>query len=112
MPVYEYFCTANNTSVEVEHAFGRTLRTWGELCAETGIDLGGTPPDAALERLLFVPYVTSPTGDSQLKNLGFTKLVKRDTGVYENVTATGKDSRYMKAGDASTVPNLKGKIRD
>jgi len=39
-------------------------------------------------------------------------LVKRDQGVYENVTATGKESRYMQADKPETMPNLKGKISD
>lgn len=112
MPVYEYFCADNNTSVEVEHSWSQTVRTWGELCAMTGIDPGSAPASAPVERLLFAPQVSAPHGNSDLKNLGFTKLVKRDTGVYENVTATGKESRYMNAGDASTVPDIKRKIRD
>ena len=51
-------------------------------------------------------------GNSTLKEKGFTKLVKRDEGVYENVTASGDEARYMIAGDASTVPHLHKKIRD
>ena len=47
-----------------------------------------------------------------MKEKGFTKLVKRDEGVYENVTASGDEARYMKAGDASTLPDLKKKIGD
>jgi hypothetical protein len=32
--------------------------------------------------------------------------------VYENVTATGSEKRYMKAGDASSLPHLHKKIGD
>ena len=56
--------------------------------------------------------VSTPKTNADLKNLGFTKLVKRDTGVYENVTATGSEKRYMKAGDPSSVPDIKRKISD
>lgn len=89
-----------------------TIRTWGELCQSARLDTGDTPPDAPVERLLFPVGVSTPQGDSALKNLGFTKLVKRDTGVYENMTRSDKESRYMNAGDSSTLPNLKGKIGD
>lgn len=89
-----------------------TIRTWGELCQVARLDIGETAPDSTVERLLFPVGVSTPQGDSALKNLGFTKLVKRDTGVYENVTRNDKEARYMNAGDASTLPNLKGKIGD
>lgn len=112
MPTYEYFCRANETSVEVVHPITETLRTWGELCAHTGIDPGETPTDAPVERLVFTPQISTPTGDSHLKNLGFTKLVRRDHGVYENVTATGNEKRYMNAGDPSSLPDIKRKISD
>ena len=112
MPVYEYFCKANNTAVEVEHPISESISTWGDLCSRTGIDPGETPADSPIEKLLFPTGIATPKTNADLKNLGFTKLVKRETGVYENVTATGSESRYMKAGDASTMPNLKGKITD
>ncbi len=40
------------------------------------------------------------------------KLVKRDEGVYENVTRTGKESRYMEAGKPETLPDIQRKISD
>ena len=65
-----------------------------------------------LVRLISRTFVSTPKTNSELKDIGFTKLVKRDQGVYENVTATDKESRYMKAGDSSTLPDLKSKITD
>lgn len=112
MPVYEYHCEANDRRVEVLHSMQDSVRTWGELCALAGTDCGDTPADSPVQRLLFPVGLNTPRGDSDLKNLGFTKLVKRDTGVYENVTRTGKEARYMNAGDASTMPDLKSKISD
>ena len=44
--------------------------------------------------------------------MGFTKLVKRDDGIYENVTATGKESKYWDAAKPETRPDLKSKISD
>lgn len=112
MPVYEYYCPANERTVEVIHGMTEVLRSWGELCEAANLPPGETPADAAVERLIFPVGVNTPRTDSELKNLGFTKLVKRDTGVYENVTATGKESRYMNAGDNSTLPDVKSKISD
>lgn len=70
-------------------------------------DCGG-----ALRRLISRTFVSTPTTNSDLKSMGFTKLVRRDKGVYENVTATGNESRYMEAGKPETMPDLKRKIRD
>ena len=50
--------------------------------------------------------------NSELRDLGFTKLVKRDDGVYENVTARGNDSRYMIKGKNETIPDLSKTISD
>ena len=53
-----------------------------------------------------------PTGDVGLKDMGFTKLVKRDDGVYENVTRSGTEKRFMKAGDPSSMPHFHKKLSD
>lgn len=50
--------------------------------------------------------------DAEIRDLGFTKLVKRDLGVYENVTRRGRESRYMEAGKPETVPDLSKIISD
>ena len=112
MPVYEYLCRANKTSVEVHHAMSDNIETWGHLCRIAGIDPGNTPADSPVERLVFAPLISTPQGNSDLKQMGFTKLVRRDHGVYENVTASGKESRYMVAGDRGTVPDISKKISD
>lgn len=105
MPVYEY-----------THTSGR-----GETCPET-FSIHQSMKDEALARcptcgqpvtrLLFAPGISAPRTNAELKNLGFSKLVRRDTGVYENVTATGAEKRYMVAGDNSSLPDIKRKIED
>jgi hypothetical protein len=112
MPVYEYLCHANKTSVEVHHSMSEKIGTWGRLCEVAGIDPGSTPADSPVERLLFAPQISTPQGNTDLKQMGFTKLVRRDQGVYENVTASGNENRYMVAGDKSTLPDLSKKISD
>ena len=57
-------------------------------------------------------YISIPTGVSKLKEVGFTKLVRRDEGVYENVTALDGEKRYMEAGDPSSIPHFYKKIQD
>jgi predicted nucleic acid-binding Zn ribbon protein len=112
VPNYDYFCPGNGLRVEVFHAMKDRLSTWGELCERTHRELGDTPADAPVEKLVSAPGLAFPAGNAKLKNLGFTKLVRRDTGVYENVTATGDESRVMRADDPSSIPNLTGKISD
>lgn len=112
VPIYNYFCEANGTSVEVFHGMKESLETWSELCACAGLNPGETPPDARVERLLYAPSLHRPAGNADLKSKGFTKLVRRDQGVYENVTATGDEKRYVRADDASSMPNFKKKIGD
>lgn len=112
MPLYEYYCPANEQTIEVEHGMRTSLATWGALCAEANIEPGPTPADAPVQRLIFPATVSTPVGNSHLKNLGFTKLVRRDQGVYENVTATNDEKRYMTRGDQSSLPDIKRKISD
>ena len=112
MPIYEYICPENGRTVEVIHPMSETVKTWGRLCELAEIPMGDTPGTSPVQRLVFLPGISTPAGDVKLKEMGFTKLVKRDTGVYENVTASQGESRYMNAGDASTMPKLKGKISD
>lgn len=113
MPVYEYHCDANGETIEVVHSMNTNLSIWGELCYVAQIPLGDTDPSAPVRRVITSPPAGHvPVGNSKLKEKGFTKLVRRDEGVYENVTATGDEARYMKEGDPSTLPHLKKKIGD
>ena len=101
MPRYDYFCEKNQQTVEVTHPIATRLQTWGELCELAGIELRDVPAATPVRRIITTPpMANTPVGNSGLKNLGFTKLVKRDDGVYENVTRSGTEARYMKAGDA------------
>lgn len=113
MPVYYYYCEENGRTVEVEHTIRVKLATWGELCFVAQLPLGDTDPLAPVKRVIkSAPNVTVPISNSELKSHGFTKLVKRDDGVYENVTALDGEKRYMKSGDKESVPHLHKKIKD
>ena len=113
MPVYDYHCKVNGQIVEVEHSMDKKLRFWAEVCFYAQIPLGDTDPQELVTRVIRrSPGFCVPQFNSELRNLGFTKLEKRDSGVYENVTATDKENRYMKRGDPNSLPDLKSKIRD
>ncbi len=112
MPTYVYICEDNGHTVPVRHAMNVVIRNWGELCFAAQVPMGETDFEAPVRKQLTAAAISIPTGNAQLKNAGFTKLVKRDKGVYENVTATGSEQRYMKAGDPSSMPHLHKKIGD
>ncbi len=107
MPMYEYQVVPDEQGCETCHSGFQVLQRMSEdaltQCPECG---------AKVRRLLFPVGVATPKTDSELKNLGFTKLVKRDSGVYENVTRTGGESRYMEADKPHTMPDFSKKIRD
>ena len=113
MPVYEY---THNTVAEVPQgdahvcALGRVF----EVEQPIAEDALAVCPECgrAIHRLISRTFISAPTSDSDLKSMGFTKLVKRDTGVYENVTRTGHESRYMEAGKPETMPDIQRKISD
>lgn len=110
MPNYDYFCEANGKTVEVYHDINTKLKTWGEVCFAAQIPLDETDVMAPVKILIRPVGINIPIGNSKLKEHGFTKLVKRDDGVYENMTATDGEKRYMKAGDKSSMPHLHKKI--
>ncbi len=110
MPNYDYFCKKNGKTVEVSHDVNTKLKTWGEVCFVGQISLGDTDVLAPVRLVINPPSINIPTSNSELKEVGFTKLVKRDDGVYENVTATDGEKRYMKAGDESSLPHINKKI--
>ena len=113
MPRYDYCCDANGEVIEVVHRISERVGTWGELCRLSGRDTGETDPASPVRKIItLAPMANTPAGDADLKNLGFTKLVRRDDGVYENVTRSGTESRYVKAGDKSTMPHFHKKISD
>ncbi|MCB1050978.1 MAG: zinc ribbon domain-containing protein [Acidobacteria bacterium] len=112
MPNYEYYCPENDQTVEVFHGMNEKVTTWGEVCHFAGLELGETDANTPVKKVPCAPGLSFPKTNSQLKNMGFTKLVKRETGVYENVTATGNEKRYMRADDPSSYPDLKRKIGD
>ena len=52
MPTYDYRCETNGQVVEVKHGMSEVLKTWGDLCERAGMDLGNTPADSPVSRLI------------------------------------------------------------
>jgi len=88
------------------------VETWGDLCARLNEPTGATDPASPVERILFPVGVAAPRGDAELKSMGFTKLVRRDKGVYENVTALDGEKRYVSPDDASSMPDFRRRKLD
>ena len=65
-----------------------------------------------VRKLISLSFISTPKTNAELRDLGFTKLVKRDDGVYENVTKRDGDSRYMERDKPETIPNIRKTIRD
>ena len=52
MPSYDYRCEHNGQVVEVMHKMSEKLTTWGEVCEKANLELGDTPSDSPVERLI------------------------------------------------------------
>jgi predicted nucleic acid-binding Zn ribbon protein len=106
MPRYDYRCERNGRVVEVTHGMNERLETWGQVCERAGEPLGDTPAEEPVERVIHAPALGFPKTNSELKSLGFTKLVKRDQGVYENVTAREGESKVVHKDDGGGAAGL------
>ena len=52
MPTYDYFCETNGRKVEVSHKMSERIDSWGELCDRAAIDLGDTPAQTPVRKLI------------------------------------------------------------
>jgi len=104
MPVYEYEHTQQPCRLGVIFEAQQSIHdTPLASCPECG---------QAVRKLISRSNISTPRTNAELKDLGFTKLVKRDDGVYENVTARDGDNRFVLRDSPGTLPNLKKTIRD
>lgn len=68
MPTYEYYCAANQQTLEVMHGMTRTVANWGELCELAEAELGKTPAETPVEKLMGTGMVI--TGDRDVPDMG------------------------------------------
>ena len=104
MPIYEY------EHVETPCKLGPVLEVEQSMqdpplknCPQCG---------KTVQKIMSRINISCPKSNSELRDLGFTKLVRRDNGVYENVTARDGDNRYMESGKPETIPNITKTISD
>ena len=104
MPIYEYEHVEQGCKLGKVFDVKQTLKD-DQLtqCPQCG---------GPVQKIISKINISCPKTNSELRDLGFTKLVKRDDGVYENVTARGNDSRYMERGKPKTIPDLSKTISD
>jgi putative FmdB family regulatory protein len=104
MPVYEYEHLENPCKqgcfFEVNQSIRDPVLTQCPVC-------GG-----AVRKVISCIHIRMPKTNSELRDIGFTKLVKRDNGVYENVTAREGDCRIVFRDKPDTLPDLKKTIKD
>ncbi|HIF08294.1 MAG TPA: zinc ribbon domain-containing protein [Gemmatimonadetes bacterium] len=62
MPHYEYHCASNGQTLEVNHRMNERLETWGELVARAEVDVGATPADTPVDRLMSAPIPHGRSG--------------------------------------------------
>ena len=104
MPIYEYEHTGDPCDIGAAFEISQSIQDAPlDACPVCG---------GPVRKLISRVAVSTPKGNAQLKDLGFTKLVRRDDGVYENVTRRDGESRYMVRGKPETIPDVKKIIRD
>ena len=110
MPVYEYEHTKPSQDGEKGCEQGRIFEVRQSIQDRplTRCPRCKTP----VKRILSASFISCQKGNSELRDLGFTKLVKRDDGVYENVTRRSGESRYMHRDKPETIPHLHKTISD
>lgn len=64
MPYYEYHCSSNGRTVEVRHGMDERLARWGEVAERAGTEVGDTPSDAPVERLMSAPVPLTSEGSA------------------------------------------------
>ncbi|MEW6267316.1 MAG: FmdB family zinc ribbon protein [Thermodesulfobacteriota bacterium] len=104
MPIYEY------EHLETPCALGRifeveqVIRDWPlTKCPDCG---------GPVRRLLQAAYIKKKKTNAELRDLGFTKLVRVDDGIFENVTAREGESRIVDRRNPETFPHLEKIIKD
>jgi len=69
MPTYDYQCEANGQIIEVIHSMSEPIKTWADLCEKAGIEIGDTPADAIVTRLVTGGSVNSLSSPIELTSI-------------------------------------------
>ena len=98
MPIYEYEHMAEGCKLGKRFEIQQSIKDPRlKKCPEC---------NQPVKRNLSLVGISVGKSNAELRDLGFTKLVRRDDGVYENVTARKGDSRYMERDKPETIPDV------
>jgi hypothetical protein len=106
MPIYKYIHAEGGTDCghrpefEIEQAARDIPLTVCPWC--------GSP----VERVMGAPMIKTKNFDCELRDKGFTKLVRVDDGLYENMTRRPGEGKYVDRRKPETLPILEKTIRD
>ena len=102
MPVYEYKHISDSCALGLEFEVRQPISE-PELvrCPECR---------RPVKRQISLVGISVPKTNTELRDLGFTKLAKRDDGVYENVTRREGDNRFMERGKPDSVPDISKRL--
>ena len=104
MPIYEYEHIGDHCRLGRRFEIMQSIMEHPlEKCPECG---------GYVKKLISFAYISTPKSNRELRELGFTKLVRRDDGVYENVTARGKDRKLMLRDKPETSPDFSQTVSD
>ena len=104
MPIYEY------EHIDKPCLLGKVFEVKQSIQDEA---LNSCPNCAgSVRKLISRTNISTPKSDRELRDHGFTKLVRRDDGVYENVTARDGDSKVVLRDKPETLPDFKKTISD
>jgi hypothetical protein len=66
MPSYDYFCPANDKTIEISHHMDESVSTWGELCKKAGLEPGDTPLNSPVEKIFTCCQVSTKSSTPEL----------------------------------------------
>ena len=92
MPLYDYFCEENGVTLEVVHGMSQRFETWGQLCEYAKAELGDTPADTPVQRLIGGgSAVNAPvTPSKSLRSYGQASTSLKNTPAMAAPPRTGK----------------------
>ncbi|MDR1111577.1 MAG: zinc ribbon domain-containing protein [Deltaproteobacteria bacterium] len=106
MPLYSYRHSADSRSCEhyPDFEFDQPARDLPlTVCPWCGV---------RVQRVIGAPAIKKRLLDCELRDKGFTKLVRVDEGLYENKTRRPGEDKYVDRHRPETLPKLEKTIRD
>jgi predicted nucleic acid-binding Zn ribbon protein len=106
MPIYSYKHLDENSDCKKAPYF-----EWEQVVRDlplTVCPFCGEP----VERVLSAPLIKKKESNAELRDKGFTKLVRVDDGIFENVTRRPGEEKYVDRRNPETFPKFEKTIKD